>query len=308
MKRRLDVDGMSYTEFSYLLLQSNDYLQLNRSTAAALQVGGSDQWGNIVGGVDLIRRVEGRHVHALTAPLVTDAEGRKFGKSTGGGNVWLDPEMTSPYAWYQYFVNVGDADVLRYLRLFTFLTREEIDELEKETAEKPAPAVRAEAARRRSSPTWCTVSTPRSRSSPRAGALFGRGELRDLDAATLDAAMAEVPTGTVRLADEPTIVDLLVASGPRREPGCRAARGEGGRCLREQREDRRRGVEAGEGRPAARQVARGAPGQAQQRGHPRGALTCRFSASKAVGPTWDRRPSALPDVTAATLCTGWGLR
>ena len=121
MKRRLAADGMSYTEFSYLLLQSQDYLHLFREHGCRLQVGGSDQWGNIVGGVDLIRRVDGATVHALTSPLVTDSEGRKFGKSTGGGNIWLDPAMTSPYAWYQYFVNVADADVGRYLRLFTFL-------------------------------------------------------------------------------------------------------------------------------------------------------------------------------------------
>ena len=104
-------DGMSYTEFSYLLLQSQDYLQLFRRHGCKLQIGGSDQWGNIVGGVELVRRVDGATVHALTTPLVTDSEGRKFGKSTGGGNVWLDPTMTSPYAWYQYFVNVADADV-----------------------------------------------------------------------------------------------------------------------------------------------------------------------------------------------------
>ena len=111
VKRRLADDGMSYTEFSYLLLQSQDYLQLFRRDGCRLQIGGSDQWGNIVGGVELIRRVEGATVHALTTPLVTDSEGRKFGKSTGGGNIWLDPSMTSPYAWYQYFVNVADADV-----------------------------------------------------------------------------------------------------------------------------------------------------------------------------------------------------
>ena len=111
VKRRLATDGMSYTEFSYLLLQSQDYLHLFREHGCRLQIGGSDQWGNIVGGVDLIRRVDGATVHALTTPLVTDSEGRKFGKSTGGGNIWLDPAMTSPYAWYQYFVNVADADV-----------------------------------------------------------------------------------------------------------------------------------------------------------------------------------------------------
>ncbi|NGY65358.1 tyrosine--tRNA ligase [Lentzea sp. NEAU-D13] len=212
VKRRLESDGMSYTEFSYLLLQSNDYLELHRKYGTALQLGGSDQWGNIVGGVDLIRRVEGKHVHALTAPLVTDAEGRKFGKSTGGGNVWLDPELTSPYAWYQYFVNVGDADVLRYLRLFTFLTREELDELEKETAEKP----HLRSAQKRLAQEFTDL-VHGERATQQvilaSSALFGRGELRELDASVLEAALAEAPKGQVRLADEPTIVDLLIASG-----------------------------------------------------------------------------------------------
>src|SRR2546430_4024584 len=137
VKRRLETDGMSYTEFSYMLLQANDYLQLRRTHDCRLQIGGADQWGNIVSGVDLIRRVDGNSVHALTLPLVTDAEGRKFGKSTGGGNVWLDPAMTSPYAWYQYFLNVGDQDAVRYLRMFTFLRSEEIDALAAETSERP---------------------------------------------------------------------------------------------------------------------------------------------------------------------------
>jgi tyrosyl-tRNA synthetase len=212
VKRRLDTDGMSFTEFSYLLLQSNDYLELHRRHGCTLQVGGSDQWGNIVGGVELIRRVEGHNVHAMTAPLVTDAEGRKFGKSTGGGNVWLDPALTSPYAWYQYFVNVGDADVIRYLRMFTFLPREEIDALELDTTERP----HLRAAQRRLASEFTTLvhgSHATEQVVAASGALFGRGELRDLDASTLDAAMAEVPTGEARLADSPTIVDLLVSAG-----------------------------------------------------------------------------------------------
>jgi tyrosyl-tRNA synthetase len=212
VKRRLESDGMSYTEFSYLLLQSTDYLQLNRRYGTSLQVGGSDQWGNIIGGVDLVRKVEGKSVHALTAPLVTDAEGRKFGKSTGGGNVWLDPEMTSPYAWYQYFVNAGDADVIRYLRLFTFLTREEIDELERDTAERP----HLRAAQKRLAEVFTDlVHGERETQQVIAAsqALFGRGELRELDLSTLDAAMAEAPTGEAVLSESPTIVDLLVSSG-----------------------------------------------------------------------------------------------
>ena len=212
VKRRLEGDGMSYTEFSYLLLQSQDYLQLHRKYDCVLQVGGSDQWGNIIGGVELVRRIDGASVHAMTAPLVTDAEGRKFGKSTGGGNIWLDPELTSPYAWYQYFVNVGDADVIRYLRLFTFLPREEIDALAEETAQRPH--LRAAQRRLAEEFTRLVHGEHETRQVIAASqALFGRGELRELDESTLSAAMAEAPTGSVRLADEPTIVDLLVSSG-----------------------------------------------------------------------------------------------
>ncbi|MEV6905267.1 tyrosine--tRNA ligase [Amycolatopsis sp. NPDC051372] len=210
VKRRLESDGMSYTEFSYLLLQSQDYLQLYRQYGCTLQVGGSDQWGNLVGGVDLIRRVESGSAHALTAPLVTDAEGRKFGKSTGGGNLWLDPEMTSPYAWYQYFVNVGDADVMRYLRMFTFLTREEIDALAEDTEQRPH--LRAAQKRLAQEFTDLVHGEDQTRQVIAASqALFGRGELGELDAKTLDAAMAEVPTG--KASDESTIVDLLLAGG-----------------------------------------------------------------------------------------------
>ncbi len=212
VKRRLESDGMSYTEFSYLLLQSNDYLHLFREHGCTLQLGGSDQWGNIIGGVELIRRATGKSAHALTAPLVTDAEGRKFGKSTGGGNVWLDPAMTSPYAWYQYFVNVGDADVIRYLRLFTFLDQAEIDALAADTAERP----HLRAAQKRLAEEFTKLVHGEHETSQviaASQALFGRGELAALDASTLDAAMAEVPTGTVKLADGPTIVDLLVTAG-----------------------------------------------------------------------------------------------
>ncbi|MGW3961722.1 tyrosine--tRNA ligase [Amycolatopsis sp. NPDC005003] len=212
VKRRLEGDGMSYTEFSYLLLQSQDYLQLHRQYGCKLQVGGSDQWGNLIGGVDLIRRTDGASVHALTAPLVTDAEGRKFGKSTGGGNLWLDPEMTSPYAWYQYFVNVGDADVVRYLRMFTFLDQEEIAALAEDTEQRP----HLRAAQKRLAEEFTTLvhGEEQTRQVINASqALFGRGELGDLDERTLDAAMAEVPNGKVDPSGEPTIVDLLLAGG-----------------------------------------------------------------------------------------------
>ncbi|WP_328617460.1 tyrosine--tRNA ligase [Amycolatopsis sp. NBC_00355] len=212
VKRRLESDGMSYTEFSYLLLQSQDYQQLYRQYGCKLQVGGSDQWGNLVGGVDLIRRTEGAGVHALTAPLVTDAEGRKFGKSTGGGNLWLDPDMTSPYAWYQYFVNVGDADVVRYLRMFTFLDQEEIAALAEDTEQRPH--LRSAQKRLAEEFTSLVHGEDQTRQVINASqALFGRGELADLDERTLDAAMAEVPNGKVDSSGEATIVDLLLAGG-----------------------------------------------------------------------------------------------
>lgn len=212
VKRRLAADGMSYTEFSYLLLQSYDYLRLFRKYGTRLQIGGSDQWGNIVGGVDYIRKVDGAAVHALTTPLVTDSEGRKFGKSTGGGNLWLDPGMTSPYAWFQFFVNVADVLVGQYLRMFTFLSREEIEELERLTAEKP----QLRAGQRRLAEELTTIVHGAEQTGQvvaASQALFGRGELEQLDSATLDAAMAEVSTGEVRLTDRPTMVDLLLAAG-----------------------------------------------------------------------------------------------
>ncbi|MEU7815244.1 tyrosine--tRNA ligase [Pseudonocardia sp. NPDC049154] len=212
VKRRLAGDGLSYTEFSYLLLQSQDYLELYRRHGCRLQIGGSDQWGNIVGGADLIRRVDGGTAHALTTPLVTDSEGRKFGKSTGGGNIWLDPELTSPYAWYQYFVNVSDADAGTYLRLFTFLAREEIEELEKDTAERPHLRL----AQRRLAEELTTLvhgADATAQVIAASSALFGRGELGGLEAGTLTAAMSEVPTTDTSLGAGATIVDLLVGTG-----------------------------------------------------------------------------------------------
>lgn len=228
VRRRLETDGMSYTEFSYMLLQANDYVQLYRRHGTRLQLGGSDQWGNIVAGVELVRKQEGAGTHGLTLPLITDSEGRKFGKSTGGGNVWLDPELTSPYAWYQYFVNTNDADVGRYLRFFTFLSRAEIEELERETAERPQLRL----GQRRLAEELTTLVHGEQQTKQviaASQALFGRGQLSELDAGTLDAAMAAVPTGQVRLVDEPNIVDLLVKAGL--AEGKKAARrtiGEGG--------------------------------------------------------------------------------
>lgn len=212
VKRRLESDGMSYTEFSYLLLQSYDYYRLNEEYGTKLQIGGSDQWGNIVGGVDYIRRMNGASTHALTTPLVTDSEGRKFGKSTGGGSLWLDPSMTSPYAWFQYFYNVADADVIRYLKLFTFLSQEEIEELRRLTEEKPFQR----AAQRRLAEELTTLVHGEHQTkqvTAASQALFGKGEFRELDELTLDAVLAEVPSGEVKLGDGPTIIELLLAAG-----------------------------------------------------------------------------------------------
>ncbi|WP_197276298.1 tyrosine--tRNA ligase [Corynebacterium deserti] len=212
VKRRLESDGISYTEFSYMLLQANDYVELNKRFGCTLQVGGGDQWGNIVSGVDLNRRVNGSSVHAITVPLVTDSEGKKFGKSTGGGSLWLDPEMTSPYAWYQYFINAADADVIRYLRWFTFLTQEELAELEVEVAERP---FKREAQRRLAREMTNLVHGTDATEAVElaAQALFGRAELRDLDEKTLAASVSETAVAEIKAGEPRTIIDLLVASG-----------------------------------------------------------------------------------------------
>lgn len=208
---RLNGDGLSYTEFSYALLQSYDYLELYRRHGCRLQIGATDQWGNITAGLDLIRRVERGVAHALTVPLVTDSTGKKFGKSTGGGSLWLDPTLTSPYSFFQYWVNVDDAEVGRYLRYFTFLAREEIEALDRETAERPA----ARAGARRLAEEITTLVHGESETAAviaASAALFGQGELRDLDAATLNAALAEAPH--IEVGEPiPTVTDLLVQTG-----------------------------------------------------------------------------------------------
>lgn len=212
VKRRLDNDGMSYTEFSYMLLQANDYVHLARNYNCSLQIGGGDQWGNIVSGVDLNRRLDGRKVHGLTVPLVTDAEGKKFGKSTGGGKLWLDPELTSPYSWYQYFINAGDSVVINYLKWFTFLTQEEIAEYEKKVAEEP---YKREAQRRLAEELTTLVHGEEATKSVElvAQALFGKAELTSLDEKTLAGALSETTVAEIPAGDNPTIVDILVAAG-----------------------------------------------------------------------------------------------
>lgn len=235
VKRRLENDGMSYTEFSYMLLQANDYVYLARNYNCTLQIGGGDQWGNIVSGVDLNRRLDGRKVHGLTVPLVTDAEGKKFGKSTGGGKLWLDPELTSPYSWYQYFINTGDSVVINYLKWFTFLTQEEIADYEQKVAEQP---FKREAQRRLAQELTTLVHGEEATKSVELAtqALFGKAELKDLDEKTLAGALSETTVAEVSAGDEPTIVDLLVASGLAESKGAaRRAIKEGGAYANNQR-------------------------------------------------------------------------
>jgi tyrosyl-tRNA synthetase len=208
---RLAGPGISFTEFSYVLLQSNDYLELFRRHGCTLQLGGSDQWGNITAGCDLIRRVEGARTHALATPLLTKADGTKFGK-TEGGTVWLDHERTSPYAFFQFWLNTDDAGVGQCLRIFTFRSREEIDALEKATAERPQ-AREAQRALARDVTTLVHGADAAQRAEAAAAALFGRGDLRELDERTLRDALAELPTARVRLEDLADVPRLLAAAG-----------------------------------------------------------------------------------------------
>jgi len=231
VRRRLEGEGISYTEFSYMLLQANDYVQLHERYGCGLQIGGSDQWGNIVAGVRLVRQKRGATVHAMTTPLVTDSEGKKFGKSTGGGNIWLDPELTSPYAWYQYFFNTADADVLGYLKWFTFLSAEQISELA-EATESRAHERAAQRTLARELTTLVHGQAATDAVELASQALFGRGELGDLDESTLAAALREASNGAVTelAAGGPdAITDLLVATGLSKSKGeARRTVGEGG--------------------------------------------------------------------------------
>lgn len=228
--------GISYTEFSYVLLQSLDYLELHRRHGCVLQTGGSDQWGNITAGVELVRRADGARVHALATPLVTKADGTKFGK-TESGTVWLDADRTSPYAFHQSWIQAEDAKVGEYLRQFTFVPVEEIDALMAEHEERPG----ARAAQRRlASEVTTLVHGPQETAAAEAAAsaLFGRGELTDLPPATLAAALREAGAVQLRRSDAPTLVDAFVASGlvgSRSE--ARRAIGDGGAYVNNERVD-----------------------------------------------------------------------
>ena len=224
VKARLDAGGISYTEFSYQVLQALDYLELYRRYDTTLQVGGSDQWGNIVAGVDLIRRAEGASVHALATPLITKPDGTKYGK-TEGGAIWISPDLMSPYAFYQFWLNVSDAEVPQLLRVFTFRSREEIEELERQTAERPAARVGQRVlAEDVTSLVHGADALPRVMAASRA--LFGQGDLAEIDEHTLADAFAEVPHTEVFLEAEPadgsggpggngmpTVADLMALTG-----------------------------------------------------------------------------------------------
>ena len=211
VRKRLE-EGISYTEFSYVLLQALDYLELHRSYGCTLQFGGSDQWGNITAGVELIRRVEGARVHAMATPLLTKADGSKFGK-TEMGTIWLDPGMTSPYAFHQFFLNAEDEKVVEYLKVFSDRSQGEIAELERQTQQ--APQLRAAQRALADDVTALVHSTAeRDAAISAAAALFGGAELGALSEATLAAVVAEVGGAELKTnAPLPSVVEAMERSG-----------------------------------------------------------------------------------------------
>jgi tyrosyl-tRNA synthetase len=213
VRARLESGGISFTEFSYQVLQANDFLELHGRHGCSLQIGGSDQWGNLVAGVDLIRRVTGDSVHALAIPLITKPDGTKYGK-TEGEAVWLSPELMSPYAFYQFWINRSDAEVPGLLRVFTFRSREEVEELERETAERPA-ARSAQRVLAEDVTTLVHGPGEYARVVAASQALFGQGDLRALDEKTLAAALAEVPSVTLSAPADalPPVADLMAEVG-----------------------------------------------------------------------------------------------
>ncbi len=226
--------GISYTEFSYQILQGLDFLELNRRFGCTLQFGGSDQWGNLTAGLDLIHRTEGSDVHAFATPLLTRADGTKFGK-TEGGALWLDPTMTSPYAFYQFWLNTDDRDVVNYLKVLSARSRAEIEALAEAAADRPAGR-EAQRALAEELTSLVHGAAACSQTVAAAKALFGQGELGDLDAAVLDAALREAPHVEVADADSVAVVELFADSGlvPSRSAARRAVE-EGGAYLNNQR-------------------------------------------------------------------------
>jgi tyrosyl-tRNA synthetase len=220
--------GISFTEFSYQILQGNDFLELHRRHGCVLQTGGSDQWGNLTAGTELVRRAEGVTVHALATPLITKADGTKFGK-TETGTIWLDPAMTSPYAFFQFWLNADDRDVVTYLKTFSFRSREEIEGLATATAERP----HARAAQRALAEELTTLlhgADELARVQAASAALFGGGALHELDEPTLTAALAEAPSVAVS-GEPPSVVDLLAEALALSKSEARRAVREGGAYL-----------------------------------------------------------------------------
>lgn len=210
-KRLNSEEGISYTEFSYQILQGLDFLNLYRQYGCTLQTGGSDQWGNLTSGTDLVRKTEGAAVHAIGTPLITNSDGTKFGKSEGNA-IWLNPELTSPYAFYQFWLNTADADVADRLKVFTFRTREEITELERLTREEP---YRREAQRVLAEDVNTLVHGAKAtrQAIEASAAVFGKGAFEDLDESTLAAVADALPGMTVTGREEQPVVDLLVGTG-----------------------------------------------------------------------------------------------
>lgn len=209
-KRLNSEEGISYTEFSYQILQGMDFLNLYREYDCVLQTGGSDQWGNLTSGTELVRKVEGASVHAIGTPLITNSDGTKFGKSEGNA-VWLNPELTSPYAFYQFWLNTADADVVDRLKVFTFRSREEIEELGRLTENEP---YRREAQKALAYEVNTLVHGEEAtrKAIAASAAVFGKGQFADLDQETLAMIAAELPHAEVG-AEQTSIVDLLVATG-----------------------------------------------------------------------------------------------
>jgi tyrosyl-tRNA synthetase len=234
VRQRLE-SGMSYTEFSYVLLQAMDYLELYRNYGCTVQFGGSDQWGNITAGVELIRRAEGVRVHAMATPLLTKADGSKFGK-TETGTIWLDPALTSPYAFHQYFLNTEDAKVIEHLKVFSERDREEIEDLARRTVEHPEQRV---AQRVLADDVTALVHGPAERDAAvqAAEAVFGRSDLRELPESVLDDVAAEIGAAQLEAnGDLPTVVEVLAAGGvvPSKSAARRAIT-EGGAYVNNQR-------------------------------------------------------------------------
>jgi tyrosyl-tRNA synthetase len=209
---RLATVGISYTEFSYQVLQSFDYLELYRRHDCKLQIGGSDQWGNIVAGLDLIRKVEGGGAHALTVPLLTKSDGSKFGK-TASGAIWLDDQMTSAYEFFQFWLNSEDADLPKLLKVFSMKSRAEIEQLIEAVKTDPG-ARQAHRELAREMTTLIHGAGVAKKVEEAAKALFGQGEISDLELSTLDAALGQLPKTTIKKGDAfPSWIELLVATG-----------------------------------------------------------------------------------------------